>query len=60
MRQVRDSLDISCVNALVLDEDGTCVDTEEFFQTLPENAVLMVLEKGQKWSLHPVWCKINH
>uniref|UniRef100_A0AAQ5YK71 CIDE-N domain-containing protein n=1 Tax=Amphiprion ocellaris TaxID=80972 RepID=A0AAQ5YK71_AMPOC len=40
--------------ALVLDEDGTGVDTEEFFQTLPENAVLMVLEKGQKWRPHPV------
>ncbi|CAK6958429.1 cell death activator CIDE-3 [Scomber scombrus] len=53
INKVRDSLDVSCVSALVLDEDGTCVDTEEFFQTLPENAVLMVLEKGQKWTLHP-------
>uniref|UniRef100_A0A3Q3CPZ6 Cell death inducing DFFA like effector c n=1 Tax=Haplochromis burtoni TaxID=8153 RepID=A0A3Q3CPZ6_HAPBU len=49
-----DSLDILCVSALVLDEDGTGVDTEEFFQTLPENAVLMALQKGQKWSPHPV------
>uniref|UniRef100_A0A668VTN6 CIDE-N domain-containing protein n=1 Tax=Oreochromis aureus TaxID=47969 RepID=A0A668VTN6_OREAU len=43
-----DSLSILCISALVLDEDGTGVDTEEFFQTLPENAVLMALEKGQK------------
>uniref|UniRef100_A0A3Q2WP74 Cell death inducing DFFA like effector c n=2 Tax=Haplochromini TaxID=319058 RepID=A0A3Q2WP74_HAPBU len=42
-----------CEVALVLDEDGTGVDTEEFFQTLPENAVLMALQKGQKWSPHP-------
>uniref|UniRef100_A0A669EAR7 Cell death inducing DFFA like effector c n=1 Tax=Oreochromis niloticus TaxID=8128 RepID=A0A669EAR7_ORENI len=49
-----DSLSILCISALVLDEDGTGVDTEEFFQTLPENAVLMALEKGQKWSPHPV------
>uniref|UniRef100_A0A3P8QFS3 CIDE-N domain-containing protein n=1 Tax=Astatotilapia calliptera TaxID=8154 RepID=A0A3P8QFS3_ASTCA len=49
-----DSLGILCVSALVLDEDGTGVDTEEFFQTLPENAVLMALQKGQKWSPHPV------
>uniref|UniRef100_A0A668VXR0 CIDE-N domain-containing protein n=1 Tax=Oreochromis aureus TaxID=47969 RepID=A0A668VXR0_OREAU len=48
-----DSLSILCISALVLDEDGTGVDTEEFFQTLPENAVLMALEKGQKWSPHP-------
>uniref|UniRef100_A0A3B4GZW6 Cell death inducing DFFA like effector c n=1 Tax=Pundamilia nyererei TaxID=303518 RepID=A0A3B4GZW6_9CICH len=49
-----DSLGILCVSALVLDEDGTGVDTEEFFQTLPENAVLMALQKGQKWSPHPL------
>uniref|UniRef100_A0A3B3CFA0 Cell death inducing DFFA like effector c n=1 Tax=Oryzias melastigma TaxID=30732 RepID=A0A3B3CFA0_ORYME len=36
---------------LVLEEDGTGVDSEEFFQTLPENTVLMFLEKGQKWRL---------
>lgn len=48
--QVRDSLDVSCESALVLDEDGTGVDTEDFFQTLPENAVLMILDKGQKWT----------
>ncbi|KAJ7999004.1 hypothetical protein DPEC_G00210890 [Dallia pectoralis] len=44
-----DSLHVSCVVALVLDEDGTGVDTEEFFLTLTDNAVLMVLEKGQIW-----------
>ncbi|KAJ8776679.1 hypothetical protein J1605_015268 [Eschrichtius robustus] len=35
---------------LVLEEDGTVVDTEEFFQTLGDNTHLMVLEKGQKWT----------
>ncbi|XP_029288575.1 cell death activator CIDE-3-like [Cottoperca gobio] len=53
MNKVSDSLCVPCVGALVLDEDGTGVDTEEFFQTLPENAVLMVLEKGHKWTPHP-------
>uniref|UniRef100_M4A767 Cell death inducing DFFA like effector c n=1 Tax=Xiphophorus maculatus TaxID=8083 RepID=M4A767_XIPMA len=53
MSKVSDSFSLQCVSALVLDEDGTGVETEEFFQTLPENTVLMVLEKGQKWSLHP-------
>lgn len=55
LSQVSDSLSVLCVGALLLDEDGTGVDTEEFFHTLPENAVLMVLEKGQKWSPYPVW-----
>ncbi|XP_073646583.1 lipid transferase CIDEA isoform X1 [Tursiops truncatus] len=35
---------------LVLEEDGTVVDTEAFFQTLGDNTHLMVLEKGQKWT----------
>ncbi|TDH14524.1 hypothetical protein EPR50_G00043420 [Perca flavescens] len=52
MNKVGDSLSVLCIMALVLDEDGTGVDTEEFFETLPENAVLMVLEKGQSWTPH--------
>ncbi|KAL4635393.1 cell death activator CIDE-A-like [Arapaima gigas] len=35
---------------LVLEEDGTVVDTEAFFQSLPANTQLMVLERGQKWT----------
>ncbi|KAJ8375096.1 hypothetical protein SKAU_G00056760 [Synaphobranchus kaupii] len=35
---------------LVLEEDGTVVDTEAFFQSLPANTQLMVLEKGQIWT----------
>lgn len=35
---------------LVLEEDGTVVDTEEFFQSLNDNTHFMVLEKGQKWT----------
>lgn len=53
MNKVSSSLSVPCAGALVLDEDGTWVDTEEFFQTLPENSVLMILEKGQKWNPHP-------
>lgn len=52
--QVTDSLNVPCVGALVLDEDGTGVDTEEFFQTLPDSTVLMALDKGQKWTPHHV------
>ncbi|XP_067158478.1 lipid transferase CIDEC-like isoform X1 [Apteryx mantelli] len=35
--------------SLVLDEDGTAVETEAFFQTLEEGTVLMALSKGQTW-----------
>ncbi|XP_011368890.1 cell death activator CIDE-3 [Pteropus vampyrus] len=34
---------------LVLEEDGTTVETEEYFQTLADDTVFMVLQKGQKW-----------
>ncbi|XP_048026210.1 cell death activator CIDE-3-like [Megalobrama amblycephala] len=48
--KVMDVFHMNCVSAVVLDEDGTGVDTEEFFQTLKDNTVLMVLRKGQKWA----------
>ncbi|NXL85220.1 CIDEC protein, partial [Alectura lathami] len=35
---------------LVLDEDGTAVETEAFFRTLEDGTVLMALSKGQSWS----------
>lgn len=39
---------------LVLEEDGTVVDSEEFFQSLPNNTLLMVLEEGQMWTKNKV------
>uniref|UniRef100_A0A8C7WVN9 Cell death inducing DFFA like effector c n=1 Tax=Oryzias sinensis TaxID=183150 RepID=A0A8C7WVN9_9TELE len=50
LNKVSESLSSDGIILLVLEEDGTGVDTEEFFQTLPENTVLMFLEKGQKWT----------
>jgi len=35
---------------VVLEEDGTEVDEEEYFQTLPDNTLLMLLHIGDKWS----------
>ncbi|XP_051241877.1 cell death activator CIDE-A [Dicentrarchus labrax] len=35
---------------VVLEEDGTVVDSEEFFQSLPSNTPLMVLEEGEIWT----------
>ncbi|XP_029446829.1 cell death activator CIDE-A isoform X2 [Rhinatrema bivittatum] len=35
---------------LVLEEDGTVVDTEEFFQSLESNTHFLLLEEGQKWT----------
>ncbi|CAL8325640.1 unnamed protein product [Lota lota] len=34
---------------LVCEEDGTEVDSEEFFMVLPDNTVLMALDSGQTW-----------
>jgi len=33
---------------VVLEEDGTEVDEEEYFQTLPENTLLMLLNVGER------------
>ncbi|KAG9479086.1 lipid transferase CIDEA [Eleutherodactylus coqui] len=38
------------VVTLVLEEDGTVVDSEEFFQTLEDNTQLVLLEGQQKWT----------
>ncbi|XP_070960591.1 lipid transferase CIDEA [Oncorhynchus clarkii lewisi] len=35
---------------LVLEEDGTVVDSEAFFQSLPANTPVMVLQKGETWT----------
>ncbi|NP_001088458.1 cell death inducing DFFA like effector a L homeolog [Xenopus laevis] len=35
---------------LVLEEDGTVVDTEEFFQSLEDNTPFLLLEAKQKWT----------
>ncbi|XP_059426206.1 cell death activator CIDE-3 [Carassius carassius] len=48
--KVMDIFHMHCIRSLVLDEDGTGVDTEDFFQTLKDNTVLMVLGEGQKWA----------
>ncbi|KAG9276735.1 cell death activator CIDE-A [Astyanax mexicanus] len=38
---------------LVLEEDGTVVDSEAFFHSLPPNTLFMVLEKGEEWTHNP-------
>ncbi|XP_036594542.1 cell death activator CIDE-3 [Trichosurus vulpecula] len=47
--KVQEALSVVDTFSLALEEDGTIIETEEYFQTLNENTVLMVLEKGQKW-----------
>ncbi|NXU92711.1 CIDEA protein, partial [Xiphorhynchus elegans] len=44
------ALDMPGPISLVLDEDGTAVETEAFFRTLEEGTVLMALSKGQSWA----------
>ncbi|XP_028828579.1 lipid transferase CIDEB isoform X2 [Denticeps clupeoides] len=43
---------LSSLFAVVCEEDGTEVDSEEFLKALPDNTVFMVLEPGQNWSHH--------
>ncbi|XP_072008368.1 lipid transferase CIDEA [Engystomops pustulosus] len=40
----------SSVVTLVLEDDGTVVDTEEFFQSLEDNTQFVLLQGQQKWS----------
>ncbi|XP_074549439.1 lipid transferase CIDEA isoform X1 [Halichoeres trimaculatus] len=39
---------------LVLEEDGTEVDSEDFFQSLPGSTSLMVLERGETWTQNKI------
>ncbi|XP_068006898.1 lipid transferase CIDEC [Melanerpes formicivorus] len=50
LHQAQSALAIPGPISLVLDEDGTAVETESFFQTLGEGTVLMALSKGQTWT----------
>ncbi|KAM4853906.1 lipid transferase CIDEB [Thomomys bottae] len=45
-----DTLLLHGVLTLVLEEDGTAVESEDFFQMLEDDTCLMVLEQGQSWS----------
>ncbi|XP_066580236.1 lipid transferase CIDEA isoform X2 [Amia ocellicauda] len=40
----------SATLSLVVDEDGTMVESEDFFQSLETNMQLMLLEDGQRWT----------
>ncbi|CAH2284756.1 Inositol monophosphatase 2 [Pelobates cultripes] len=42
---------------LVLEEDGTVVDTEDFFQSLEENTSFLLLEGRQTWTRVSLWTK---
>ena len=35
---------------MVLEEDGTVVNEDDYFQTLEPNTVLMLLHLGERWS----------
>ncbi|XP_067870567.1 lipid transferase CIDEB-like [Heterodontus francisci] len=44
-----DALLVTGAIGLVLEEDGTAVDSEEFFEHLDDDTTFMVLQKGQRW-----------
>ncbi|KAG8509399.1 Cell death activator CIDE-B [Galemys pyrenaicus] len=45
-----ETLQLSGAPTLVLEEDGTTVESEDFFQLLEDDTCLMALEFGQSWS----------
>ncbi|EDL36241.1 cell death-inducing DNA fragmentation factor, alpha subunit-like effector B, isoform CRA_b [Mus musculus] len=49
-RTVRKGLTAASLQELLDKEDGTAVDSEDFFQLLEDDTCLMVLEQGQSWS----------
>ncbi|XP_063171461.1 lipid transferase CIDEC [Candoia aspera] len=49
LEKVRSALVLVGTITVVLDEDGTSIESEEFFQTLEEGTVLLVLTEGQVW-----------
>ncbi|XP_012880903.1 PREDICTED: cell death activator CIDE-B [Dipodomys ordii] len=48
--KAQETLLLHGVLTLVLEEDGTAVESEDFFQMLEDDTCLMVLEQGQSWS----------
>ena len=56
--QARAALLVGGMVTLALDEDGTIVDNEEFFQTLKEGTVFIALTKGQSW--YPAKVRSHH
>ncbi|XP_032893053.1 cell death activator CIDE-3 isoform X2 [Amblyraja radiata] len=49
--KVQESLHTTSSVSLLLEEDGTFIESEEFFQTVIDHTLFMVIEKGQKWTL---------
>lgn len=49
--KVQESLHTTSSVSLLLEEDGTFIESEEFFQTVLDHTLFMVIEKGQKWTL---------
>lgn len=50
LEKTLETLTLSREPSLVLEEDGTTVESEDFFQMLEDDTCLMALEPGQRWS----------
>uniref|UniRef100_A0A8C3IT76 CIDE-N domain-containing protein n=1 Tax=Chrysemys picta bellii TaxID=8478 RepID=A0A8C3IT76_CHRPI len=50
LAKAMEALLVAGLARLVLEEDGTAVESEAFFQTLPPDTALMLLGPGQSWS----------
>ncbi|XP_064421376.1 cell death activator CIDE-B isoform X2 [Latimeria chalumnae] len=45
-----DALLLTSIISLVLEEDGTMVENEDFFEMLDDDTTFMALQKGQRWT----------
>ncbi|CAM2102843.1 lipid transferase CIDEB isoform X2 [Lepidochelys kempii] len=50
LAKAMEALLVAGLAGLVLEEDGTAVESEAFFQALPPDTALMLLGPGQSWS----------
>ncbi|KAA0723137.1 Cell death activator CIDE-B [Triplophysa tibetana] len=51
---------MSTLLTLVCEEDGTELDSDEFFMALPDNTVFMGLKPGESWKPHPLNQRDGH
>ncbi|XP_057197724.1 cell death activator CIDE-B [Triplophysa rosa] len=51
---------MSTLLTLVCEEDGTELDSDEFFMALPDNTVFMGLKPGETWKHHPLHQRGGH
>ena len=53
IRKGCEKLSYADISTIVLEEDGTIVEDEDYFELLEESTVFILLRKGEEWK--PQW-----